>query len=72
MQYLIFGKESTGIPKEILKDELDKCMRIPMTSDVRSLNLSNTVAIIVYEALRQMNYPELSNKGELHNYKWDT
>ena len=57
--YLIFGKESTGIPKEILKDYLDTCMRIPMTDKVRALNLSNCVAIMVYEALRQQNYPNL-------------
>ena len=49
--YLIFGKESTGIPKDILKNNLDKCMRIPMSSNVRSLNLSNCVAIVVYEVL---------------------
>lgn len=57
--YLIFGKESTGIPKEILKDHLDTCMRIPMTDKVRALNLSNCVAIMVYEALRQQDYPNL-------------
>lgn len=57
--YFIFGKESTGIPREILKPFLDNCLRIPMTSDVRALNLSNTVAIVVYEALRQQNYPNL-------------
>lgn len=57
--YLFFGKESTGIPREILKPNLDKCARLPMTSDVRSLNLSNTVAICVYEVLRQQNYPNL-------------
>jgi len=57
--YLIFGKESTGIPKEILKDDLDHCMRIPMTDNVRSLNLSNCVAICVYEVLRQQNYNDL-------------
>ena len=57
--YFMFGKESTGIPREILKPYLDKCMRIPMTSDVRSLNLSNTVAIVIYEALRQQNYRDL-------------
>ena len=54
--YLVFGKESTGIPKEILKDHLDRCMRIPMTDKVRALNLSNCVAIMVYEVLRQQNY----------------
>ena len=57
--YLIFGKESTGIPKEILKDYLDSCMRIPMNINIRALNLSNSVAIAIYEVLRQQNYNEL-------------
>ena len=57
--YLIFGKESTGIPKSILKDHLDRCMRIPMSINVRALNLSNSVAICVYEVLRQNNYFDL-------------
>ena len=57
--YLIFGKESTGIPKEILKDYLDSCMRIPMNSNIRALNLSNSVAIAIYEVLRQQNYNDL-------------
>ena len=57
--YLIFGKESTGIPREILKDNLDRCMRIPMTSNVRALNLSNCCAIVIYEVLRQQNYRDL-------------
>lgn len=57
--YLVFGRESTGIPKEILKDHLDTCLRIPMTDKVRALNLSNTVAIMVYEVLRQQNYEGL-------------
>ena len=57
--YLVFGKESTGIPKSILKPHLDTCIRLPMTDNVRSLNLSNTVAIMVYEVLRQQNYPDL-------------
>ena len=57
--YLVFGKESTGIPKEILKNDLDHCMRIPMTDKVRALNLSNCVAIMVYEVLRQRNYEGL-------------
>ena len=57
--YLIFGKESTGIDKKILKNNLDKCMRIPMTKDVRSLNLSNCAAIVVYEVLRQQNFNDL-------------
>ncbi len=58
--YFIFGKESTGLPLEILKGDLENCTRIPMMSEVRSLNLSNTVAIITYEALRQLNYEGLS------------
>ncbi len=57
--YLIFGKESTGIPKTILKPYIDRCYRIPMTENVRALNLSNTVAIGVYEVLRQKNYEGL-------------
>jgi len=57
--YFIFGKESTGIPKEILKDDIEHCMRIPMNNNIRSLNLSNTVALMLYEALRQQNYPNL-------------
>ena len=57
--YLIFGKESTGIPKEILKKHLDRCIRIPSTDGVRALNLSNCVAIGVYEVMRQKNYEGL-------------
>lgn len=57
--YLIFGKESTGIPKEILRKDLDHCMRIPMTKNVRSLNLSNCAAICIYEVLRQQHYNDL-------------
>lgn len=57
--YFIFGKESTGIPPVLLKPHLDHCMRIPMTADVRALNLSNCVAIVTYEALRQQGYPNL-------------
>lgn len=57
--YLIFGKESTGIPKEILKNHLNNCMRIPMNKNIRTLNLSNSVAIMVYEVLRQQNYRDL-------------
>ena len=66
--YLVLGKESTGIPKAILAHQLDHCMRLPMMEHARSLNLSNCAAIIVYEVLRQLNYPGLSNveciKGE--------
>ena len=57
--YLIFGKESTGIPKEILRTDLDRCMRIPMTNNVRSLNLSNCAAIVLFEVLRQQDYRDL-------------
>lgn len=57
--YLIFGKESTGIPTNILKDDIEHCMRIPMTSNVRALNLSNCIAIVTYEVLRQQEYKEL-------------
>ncbi len=66
--YLIFGKESTGIPKSILKEDLDRCMRIPMTDNVRALNLSNCAAIVIYEVLRQQDYRDLlmtePHKGE--------
>ena len=66
--YLIFGKESTGIPKELLRNYLDRCIRIPTTSNVRSLNLSNCAAIALYEVLRQQNYNDLlrtePHKGE--------
>lgn len=57
--YFFFGKESTGIPPKILKPYLDNCMRMPMTNNVRSLNLSNTVAIMIYEALRQQGFRDL-------------
>ena len=57
--YLVFGKESTGIPKEILKNDLEHCMRIPMTDKVRALNVSNSVAIMVYEVLIQQDYRDL-------------
>ncbi len=57
--YFIFGKESTGIPRKILKPHLNRCARIPMTDKVRALNLSNSVAIVLYEALRQMDYLDL-------------
>ncbi len=66
--YFIFGKESTGIPPKLLKPHLDHCMRIPMTSDVRALNLSNCVAIMIYEALRQQNYNDLL-RDEPHKSK---
>lgn len=73
--YFVFGKESTGIPKEILKPHIDHCMRMPMTANVRALNLSNTVAIMIYEALRQRNYNSLlfdephKSKTEIEDFK---
>ena len=68
--YLIFGKETKGLNEELLLQHPDECVRIPMLDEARSLNLSNAVAIGVFEALRQLDYPKLSNKGQLHNYKW--
>lgn len=69
--YLVFGKETKGLPEELLLKHPESCVRIPMIDDARSLNLSNSVAIGVYEALRQQGYPALQNKGQLHNYRWD-
>lgn len=69
--YLLFGKETKGLPEELLIKNPERCVRIPMQGEIRSLNLSNSVAIAVYEALRQWDYPELSNFGQLHNYKWE-
>lgn len=66
--YFIFGKESTGIPPKLLKPHLNHCMRLPMTDNVRALNLSNTVAIMTYEALRQQNYNDLL-RDEPHKSK---
>ena len=68
--YIMFGKESAGIPEEILLDYKDTSIRIPMYSDLRSLNLSNSVAIILYEALRQQNFKGMTTQGQLHKYKW--
>ncbi len=68
--YLFFGKESTGIPKEILRKYLDRCMRIPSTDNVRSLNLSNCVAIMVYEVLRQQDFPNLLRKEPFKGEDW--
>ncbi len=69
--FLLFGKETKGLPEELLIKNPERCVRIPMLGEIRSLNLSNSVAIAVYEALRQWNYPSLSNFGQLHNYKWE-
>ena len=68
--YLIFGKESTGIPKEILRDNLERCIRIPSTDNVRSLNLSNCVAIVLYEVLRQQDYLDLSRVEPFKGEDW--
>ena len=68
--YLIFGKESTGIPKEILRNNLDRCIRIPSTDNVRSLNLSNCVAIVLYEVLRQQDYLDSSRTEPFKGEDW--
>jgi tRNA (cytidine/uridine-2'-O-)-methyltransferase len=68
--YLIFGRESTGIPKPLLRAHLDRCMRIPMHPEARSLNLSNSVAIVVYEVLRQRGYPDLSAHEVIKGADW--
>ena len=64
--YIMFGKESAGIPEEILVDNEETCIRIPMIGDIRSLNLSNSVAIVLYEALRQHNFETMNLEGHLH------
>ena len=71
--YLLFGKETAGLPEDLLYANPDKCVRMPMLDnpDARSLNLSNTVAIAAYEVLRQWNFPKLLTHGELTKYKWD-
>ncbi len=69
--FLMFGKESGGIPEEILKGHPDTCMRIPMIGDTRSLNLSNSAAIVLYEALRRNGFPGMRLKGQLTRYKWE-
>ena len=70
--YLFFGKESAGLPEKLLFDHPDSCVRIPKIDEARSLNLSNSVAIGVYEALRQWDFPALSCKGELLDYTWES
>lgn len=69
--YLMFGKESGGIPEEILKEHPDTCIRIPMLGETRSLNLSNAAAIVLYEALRQNQFPNMKLQGELHRLNWE-
>lgn len=68
--YIMFGKESAGIPEEILVDNEETCIRIPMIGDIRSLNLSNSVAIVLYEALRQHNFETMNLEGHLHRLHW--
>lgn len=68
--FLIFGREDKGLDEKLLYDNPDKCVRIPMKSTLRSLNLSNSAAIAVYEALRQWGYPDLLDKGELTKFQW--
>ena len=68
--YIMFGKESAGIPEEILVENEENCIRIPMLSEIRSLNLSNSVAIVLYEALRQNNFSGMQEFGELHRLNW--
>ena len=69
--YIMFGKESAGIPEEILVNHPDTCVRIPMIGETRSLNLSNSVAIVLYEALRQNNFDHMKLEGDLHRLHWD-
>lgn len=68
--FIMFGKESAGIPEEILRDNQETCVRIPMLGETRSLNLSNSVAIILYEAFRQYDFAHLKLEGHLRKYDW--
>ncbi len=68
--FIMFGKESAGIPEEILVAYEESCIRIPMLSRIRSLNLSNSVAIVLYEALRQQNFSQMQLEGSLHRLHW--
>ena len=63
--WLFFGKETAGLPQKFREDNYDRCIRIPMRPDARSLNLANSVAVITYEALRQLDFPDLSGEGEM-------
>ena len=69
--YIMFGKESAGIPEEILVHHKENSIRIPMVGDIRSLNLGNSVAIVLYEALRQNNFENMTKEGHLHRLEWD-
>lgn len=68
--FLMFGKESAGIPEEILVENQETCVRIPMWGDIRSLNLSNSVSIVLYEALRQNGFEKMTMEGHLHRLEW--
>lgn len=68
--FLVYGREDAGLPEELLKENKENCVRLPMREEARSLNLSNTVAIGVYEVLRQWNYPSLQWEGKLTKYEW--
>ena len=68
--YIMFGKESAGIPEEILVDNKEQCIRIPMNPEIRSLNLANSVAIVLYESLRQNNFAGMQMEGHLHHLHW--
>lgn len=69
--YIMFGKESAGIPEEILVENEETCIRIPMLGEIRSLNLSNAVSIVLYEALRQNHFVDFQTEGELHRLRWE-
>ncbi len=69
--YIMFGKESAGIPEEILLHNKENAIRIPMIGEIRSLNLSNSVSIVLYEALRQNNFEGMKRTGQLHRHSWD-
>ena len=69
--FLVFGKETKGLPEELLLENEQTCLRIPMFAEARSLNLSNSVAIALYEALRQTDYEGLLEEGQLHHHKWE-
>ena len=69
--YLFFGREDKGLPEELLFENKEKCVRVPMRNTLRSLNLSNTVAIATYEVLRQWDFPDLAKEGNLTKYSWD-
>lgn len=70
--YIMFGKESAGIPEEILVQNKENCVRIPMIGNIRSLNLGNSVAIVLYEALRQNGFAGMNKEGHLHRLSWET